>query len=272
MSKIEISNELISKNSILILEDSNNYVINWDIITAKEVLFQINPNAFVSVLEYGNKGSKNVKYIINENAELKVNICSLNDAFDANYQFVLNEGSHALIAYADFDKGTKNCNIVFDLNGRHSIVNWHLASLTAFDDKKEFAVSFNHNASDTTALMDNYGVCKDNSALTFSGVGYIHKNAKHAKTHQNAKIMVFDEKCNAKASPILKIDENDVEASHAATVGKVNDEHLFYLCSRGISEEDAKRLITLGYLNPIIKYFEDEQVSGSIDEAIQRRV
>ena len=84
--------------------------------------------------------------------------------------------------------------------------------------------------------------------------------------------MVFDKNCNAKACPILKIDENDVEASHAATVGKVSEEHLFYLCSRGITKDDAKRLITLGYLNPIIKYFGEDEIASSIENVIQRRV
>ena len=52
--------------------------------------------------------------------------------------------------------------------------------------------------------------------------------------------MVFDNECVAIAKPILKIDENDIEANHAAVVGKINDEHLFYLTSRGISETEAK--------------------------------
>ena len=120
--------------------------------------------------------------------------------------------------------------------------------------------------------MDNYGVCEDEASLTLSGVGFIKNGAKKTKAHQTAKIMVFDKNCNAKACPILKIDENDVEASHAATVGKVSEEHLFYLCSRGITKDDAKRLITLGYLNPIIKYFGEDEIASSIENVIQRRV
>ena len=73
--------------------------------------------------------------------------------------------------------------------------------------------------------------------------------------------MVFDEKSTGIAKPILKIDENSIEASHAAVVGKINDEHLFYLVSRGLSEAEAKELITLGYLKPILKGFQDEEVA-----------
>ena len=72
--------------------------------------------------------------------------------------------------------------------------------------------------------------------------------------------MVFDPNSDAIAKPILKIDENDIEASHAAAVGKISDEQIFYLTSRGLSNEEAKMLITLGYLKPIFKGFDEDKV------------
>ena len=81
--------------------------------------------------------------------------------------------------------------------------------------------------------------------------------------------MVFDEKSNGIAKPILKIDENDIQASHAAIVGKINDEHIFYLTSRGLSEEEAKRIITLGYLKPILKGFSDDNMVQEIENLIE---
>jgi Fe-S cluster assembly protein SufD len=109
-------------------------------------------------------------------------------------------------------------------------------------------------------LMSNYGIAEDTSKLVFAGVSEIQKGAK--KTHTPAKspkIIVFDPKADALASPILKIGENDVEASHAAVVGRLSEEHLFYLESRGVDEAMAKRLITLGYLKPI-ELFSDPKI------------
>ncbi len=90
-----------------------------------------------------------------------------------------------------------------------------------------------------------------------------------SKTRQEAKIIVFDEKCRGKASPVLNISENDVEASHGAAVGKLNEMHLFYLMSRGLSKEEAKRLITLGYLKPIENRFEEDTIKERINQAIE---
>jgi Fe-S cluster assembly protein SufD len=67
---------------------------------------------------------------------------------------------------------------------------------------------------------------------------------------------------------VLNIDENEVKASHAATVGKLNESHLFYLMSRGLTKEEARRLVTLGYLKPIVSYFEGD-VKDEIDRAIE---
>ena len=108
--------------------------------------------------------------------------------------------------------------------------------------------------------------------MMFLGTSHILKDSIKSKTQQNAKIMVFDEASNAIAKPILKIDENDIEASHAAVVGKINDEHLFYLTSRGISETEAKELITFGYLKPILLGFKEEQVKEHISSLIEGRM
>lgn len=117
--------------------------------------------------------------------------------------------------------------------------------------------------------MSNYGICQDNSRLTFTGVSSIEKYAVKSNTRQEAKIIVFDQGADGKCSPVLKIDENDVIASHGATVGKLNDSHLFYLMSRGLSEEEAKRLITLGYLKPVVEYFSDEDLRKKILSCIE---
>ncbi|MBR4811819.1 MAG: SufD family Fe-S cluster assembly protein [Bacilli bacterium] len=82
-------------------------------------------------------------------------------------------------------------------------------------------------------------------------------------------MIVFDPKSDGIASPALVIDDNDVSASHAAVVGRLNEEHLYYLQSRGVSLEEAKRLIASGYLRPIEAGFADENVKNRIDSIIE---
>ena len=107
-------------------------------------------------------------------------------------------------------------------------------------------------------------MCKDEAKLNFSGIVHIKNGAHQSVAHQNAKIIIFDDDTDAIAKPILKIDDNDIEASHASSVGKISDDELFYLTSRGISMEKARELITFGYLKPIISGFDDEAIAKQL--------
>lgn len=249
--------------------DNTSYLIDWknDAIVNRLIFKE---NTKIDLLELDSP-QNDVVYVVEKNTVLHLSISSLEGASSSCRKFILNENSSVVVAVADFSVGSKVEQFNFEIEKEGASVHFHLATLGAETDKKEFSVSFTHLARNTYAEMNNYGVCVENAKLVFSGVGHVLKGAKQTKTHQNAKIMVFDPLCQAFANPILKIDENEIEASHAAAVGKVNEEHLFYLTSRGLKEEEAKQLITLGYLKPILAYF-DEEVSSSISACMERRM
>jgi Fe-S cluster assembly scaffold protein SufB len=203
-----------------------------------------------------------------DNSVGKLQVAMMHPNKNLTIEGVMNAYVQVEAAMADFTNGKGKVVVNFDLVGRESNLEWRTAALSSADDRKYYSVSFTHKNFNTYANMTNYGVTEGKSSLQFTGTGYIINGAKYSKTHQSAKIMVFDKHCLGRADPVLKIDENEVEASHAATVGKVNDEHLFYLCSRGLTKQEAKRLITLGYLNPIIDYFTDESLKEQLSAQI----
>jgi len=218
------------------------------------------------------KSNETIEIEVKENASLFFSTLASQNLSGATINVDIYRDATFTGYLADFSNGEEKVKVVINLKESGARCEWHLASLSSKDDRKEFDVSFFHLAPNTYAKMDNYGVCKDEAKLVFSGVGSIIKGSYASKTHQNAKIMIFDENCDAVAKPILKIDENDIEASHAAVVGKINDEHLFYLKSRGLSENIAKELITYGYLKPITKGFSDEKVKEEILKLIQEKI
>lgn len=251
--------------SVFSIIDGNNLLSDHYEIVVKE-------NTFVNLL------------ILNINKEIEINV-SLNRDSKLHIESVLektpnlikitaNLGENCSITgyFADFSEGNFKSQTDINLIGNNSSAFWHIASLAAKNDSKEFATSIYHIGEKTYGLSDSYGVSKDDAKLVFSGVSSIAKNSKNSKTHQNAKIMVFDESSKAIAKPILKIDENEIEASHGASVGKVSDETLFYLTSRGLTKEVAKELITLGYLKPIMNGFNDDEIKEVISSLIERRM
>ena len=254
-------------NSVVDINDGA-YLLKLNSGCTKELTVRGNTNLLITECE--SDSTLNIK--VEKDANIVLSVLS-NDTVN-NLKITANiEENGSIDAYfADFSKGKGKATITINLNKERAQANWHLASLAGDKDNKEFDVSIIHNVANTFGQSDNYGVCKDDARLVFSGVSSIIKHAVKSKTHQNAKIMVFDEKSIGVAKPILKIDENDIEASHAAVVGKINDDHLFYLTSRGLTDEQAKQLITYGYLKPILNGFDDEEIKNEINSLIEGRM
>lgn len=193
------------------------------------------------------------------------------DACDRDIRIRVKGNASVKIALADFSRGKGETRVSIDLDEPGASAEFHAAVLSSGDDRKTVLANCFHHAHHTDGLIENYGIAEGNSRLSFLGKSDISKGAYGSKTRQSAKIIVFDERCVAQASPILCIDENDVQASHAAVVGKLNEEHIYYLLSRGLSLADARRLISLGYLKPIEAFFEGE-TRTRIEEAIERGI
>lgn len=234
------------------------------------VTLNVDSNANVLITELNENSTLNIN--LKDDASAKVSILSKNNVNNVKINANLDKNTEISMYFADFSTGKGKAKIEINLNKEGAVANWHLASLSATSDNKEFDVSIYHNSQLTYGHSDNYGVCKDDAKLVFSGISSIIKGAIKSKTNQNAKIMVFDKNSIAAAKPILKIDENDIEASHAAIVGKINDEHLFYLTSRGLTESEAKQLITFGYLKPIINGFDEDEIKEEITNLIEGRM
>ena len=172
-------------------------------------------------------------------------------------------------AFADFSKGDGKFEVRVELLGDGAKGTWHYAGLSDADSNKTLDCSADHLAPATEAEVSQYGIAMGHSRMTFVGTSHIHVGQVGSATSQKEKIIVFDPGAVGKCSPILRIDENDVSASHSAIVGKLSDEHLFYMLSRGISLDAAKRLLTLGYLKPVLAFYEGDlatRIQSCIEE------
>lgn len=117
-----------------------------------------------------------------------------------------------------------------------------------------------HKAKDTEGYIENYGVANNNSTLIFEGVGKINKDMKRSVARQSNRGIVLGETSRLDANPLLLIDEFDVEASHGAAIGKIDEEQLYYLMSRGLTLKNAERLIISGFLSPVLELLKTEEL------------
>ena len=119
-------------------------------------------------------------------------------------------------------------------------------------------VNVTHVAPRTTSDVDIRVVLADQASATVEGLATILPGAKGAKTWLGARIVSLSPSAKGEATPSLEILENDVQAGHAATVGRVSEEELFYLMSRGLSRKSARQLIVQGFIKDVIEALPDE--------------
>ena len=251
---------------------SGAFSIDGVLLMNNNINIEIEVNSNSDILLNNIKDIKELNIIINPNSNVKLSFLTESEINDSKINIKVKNNSILTGYFADFSEKVLNLHCLIDLAEEGATCNFKVASLTAGNDRKLIDISLDHSTKKTYGKFDCFGICKDNGKITVSGTSHIYKGSVKSKTQQNCKIMVFDEASDATAKPILKIDENDLEASHAAVVGKINDEHLFYLTSRGLSEENAKELITLGYLKPILEGFAEDDIKDHISSLIERRM
>lgn len=230
------------------VEFIENRLIENDLLFQREV--EVKEDASLAILVLNESGSASV---------IEEKTTALNNA-------------HIESAYAELSLSNINGKYEYLLDGEGANVQIKIAALSSEKYDKKLEISLLHSKPHTYGKMNNYGVVKDNGRLCFDGIGRITKGNYQSETHQTSKIMVFDEGCVAKANPYLYIDEYDVKASHAAGVGKMDEEHLFYLQSRGLTKHQAMQLITYGYLMPVVDVIQNETVRQAFINTLERRM
>ncbi|MCD9075374.1 Fe-S cluster assembly protein SufD [Staphylococcus haemolyticus] len=125
---------------------------------------------------------------------------------------------------------------------------------------------------ETNGYILKHGVMRENASSVFNGIGYIKHGGTKSIANQESRVLMLSENARGDANPILLIDEDDVEAGHAASVGRVDPEQLYYLMSRGISQKEAERLVIHGFLDPVVRELPIEDVKRQLREVIELKV
>lgn len=110
-----------------------------------------------------------------------------------------------------------------------------------------------HLAKSTKSNVISKSISKNGGVTSYRGLVEIKKGCTGCKSSVRCDGLMLDNESKAKTFPSMEVSENDVEVSHEAAVGKVGEEQLFYLMSRGLSEEEATKMIVAGFIEPIMK-------------------
>lgn len=175
---------------------------------------------------------------------------------------VMNEGN----VVADFDS---------DLIGNGSHANLKVVAASSGRQVQGIDTRVTNYGHNSVGHILQHGVILERGTLTFNGIGHIIKGAKGADAQQESRVLMLSDKARSDANPILLIDENEVTAGHAASIGQVDPEDMYYLMSRGIDQATAERLVIRGFLGAVIteipvKEVRDEMIAV-LDKKLDKR-
>ena len=175
---------------------------------------------------------------------------------------VMNEGN----VVADFES---------DLVGNGSHADMKVVALSSGRQVQGIDTRVTNFGCNSIGNILQHGVILEKGTLTFNGIGHIIKGAKGADAQQESRVLMLSDQARSDANPILLIDENDVTAGHAASIGQVDPEDMYYLMSRGLDQHTAERLVVRGFLGSVIveipvKEVRDEMIA-TIEEKLSQR-
>ncbi len=110
-----------------------------------------------------------------------------------------------------------------------------------------------HLAPETSCTIKAKSISKDGGITTYRGLLKINKGATDAKAHVLCDALILDKDSISNTTPHMEINEVNVDIAHEATTGRISEEKLFYLMSRGLSCDEAVKLVVSGFIEPIVK-------------------
>src|SRR3990172_3962640 len=149
-------------------------------------------------------------------------------------------------------EGSEEIKVNATLSGRGARLNVVGAFFLANSDEVKATINITHSAPDTYSNTLIKSVLTERARGGFYGLVKINRGAKNTDTYFREDALLLSKEAKAEAIPSLEIDENEVKAGHASTVGPVDPEQIFYLMSRGVTQQEAKRMVVQGYFHSVL--------------------
>lgn len=139
------------------------------------------------------------------------------------------------------------------LNGENAKCEFTGISFAGKGQNLDTGLKIVHNAENTSSVVNSKSISKDGGICTFRSDIKVRPRAKNSKVSVSCESLMLDSISRSDTIPVNSIENDEVEFSHEAKIGKISDKTIFYLMTRGISEEEAKAMIVRGFASPISK-------------------
>ena len=156
--------------------------------------------------------------------------------------------------------------------GDGSEANLKIVTLGVKEQKTYFNSEVVNQGLNSKGDILQHGVLLDKSHIVFNGIGFIVKGATGSNAYQSSRMLTLSSDAKADANPMLLIDENDVMAGHGASLGRIDEEQLYYLQSRGLTRKESSRLLVHGFLSPVITELTVDKIKDLVTILIDEKI
>ncbi len=156
-------------------------------------------------------------------------------------------------------------NIGVELSGKNALCRLNSISLLRQKSEVKHNIKIWHNSSSCTSEQLYKGVYSDSSTGYFDSVVVVEKDSQKTIAKQKNNNLLLSERANVQSNPQLEIFADDVECAHGSTIGQVSEEALFYLRSRGICLDVARKLLTSAFLNEVVEKIGHKEIADEVD-------
>lgn len=140
------------------------------------------------------------------------------------------------------------------------------------DQHFDIAMHVYHRGENTRCDMDSRAVVDDRARSVYEGLQQVEEEAENTSSFQDEEVLLLSDEAEDDASPKLMIENPEVEASHAASTGGLPEKELHYLKSRGLSEEEARKLIVKGYFEPVMQKIQLPELKKTVREEVEKKL
>ena len=237
----------------LIINENKEYLIPSN----ESVNILVKKNITATLIE-NNKDNRDIKISLEPNSN--INYLSIDLANNSNKEINMDKDSTLNMVISNFNGGNKFLKVY--LNDENATLDIKSIIMMKNDNDDEI-IEVYHNAKNTTSKIENY-VTSNNAKVNIDVIGKIKKDMSNSNCVQKSRGIILSNNSTIKVKPVLLIDEFDVSANHGCAIGKIDEEGLYYLMSRGISKKDAEMLIIKGFLSPILNSLSNESMKDEL--------
>lgn len=175
------------------------------------------------------------------------------------------------IVRLELGAGKLYAGMQMDLAGDKSELDLQLAYLALREQNLDMNYVVTHNGKKTVSRMNITGVLRDRASKLFRGSIDFRHGCTGAKGEEKEDVLLLGEDAVNRTIPLILCQEEDVEGNHGATIGRLDDRMLFYLGSRGITREEAERLIARARIDAVADQIPDQEIRKEIGSFLERR-